>query len=137
MSTERSPQVAPLGSYSKTRRAGGLIFVAGTTARRTDGSIEGVSASQGGEKAFDVDAQTRFALGEVRKALAAAGAQLEDIVDVTVFITDMKYFAAFNACYAQYFPKDGPTRTTVAVSALPHPDMVVEFKVVAWCGAKT
>jgi 2-aminomuconate deaminase len=131
MSGETTAQVKPLGSYSKVREASGLIFVAGTTARRPDGSIEGVKVDASGVKTHDVAAQTRFALEEVRKALATAGASLADCVDVTVFLTDMKYFAAFNACYASYFPENGPTRTTVAVLALPHPDMVIEFKVIA------
>jgi len=129
-----SAQVAPLGSYSKIRQAAGLVFVAGTTARRADGSIEGVSVAADGKRTHDVVAQTRFALEEVRKALATVGAGLEHCVDVTVFLTDMKYFDAFNACYAQLFPRNGPTRTTVAVLALPHPDMVIEFKVIASLG---
>lgn len=131
MSADRATQVAPLGSYSKVRQAGGLVFVAGTTARKPDGSIDGVSVDASGRKTYDVAAQCRFALEEVRKALATVGASLEHCVDVTVFLTDMKYFDAFNACYAGYFQQNAPTRTTVAVLALPHPDMVVEFKVIA------
>jgi 2-aminomuconate deaminase len=132
MSAENSvAQVAPLGSYSKVRQAGGLIFVAGTTARKADGSVAGVSVDSAGRTACDISAQTRFALEEVRKALASVGAGLEDCIDVTVFLTDMRDFQAFNACYAEFFPKNGPTRTTVAVLALPHPDMVIEFKVIA------
>jgi 2-aminomuconate deaminase len=131
MPDDNATQVAPLGSYSKVRQAGGLIFVAGTTARKADGTIEGVRFDGPGNKTYDVVAQSRFALEEVRKALATLGASLEHCVDVTVFLTDMKYFEAFNACYAGYFPTSAPTRTTVAVLALPHPDMVVEFKVIA------
>jgi 2-aminomuconate deaminase len=66
MSTDKAAQVAPLGSYSKVRQAGGLVFVAGTTARKADGSVEGVSVDASGSRTYDVVAQCRFALEEVR-----------------------------------------------------------------------
>jgi len=64
--------------------------------------------------------------------LAAAGASLDDVVDIVAFLTDMSDFGGYNEVYAEFFGSDGPTRTTVAVHQLPHPHMRIEIKAVAY-----
>jgi len=70
-------------------------------------------------------------LENVRDILAAAGATLGDVVEVSTFLVDMADFAAYNAVYSEFFDYQGPARTTVAVAALPHPELLIEMKVVA------
>lgn len=127
-----STRIQPLGSYSKLRRAGDFAYVAGTTARTERGDIAGTSVEANGMRRHDVAAQTRFALLAVADTLAQIGWDLDDCVDVTVFLTDMNDFAAFNRVYAEYFAANRPTRTTIGVAQLPHPDMVVEIKAIAY-----
>ena len=83
---------------------------------------------------YDVAAQTHAVIENISTVLQAAGRSLHDVVDVTVFLVDMdRDFAAFNAAYAEHFGSIRPTRTTVAVRALPTP-IAVELKVIAWVG---
>jgi 2-aminomuconate deaminase len=68
----------------------------------------------------------------IRVILNAAGADLEHIVDVTVFLVDMKDYAGMNEVYDRYFRAEtGPSRTTVAVHQLPHPNLLIEIKAIA------
>lgn len=120
----------PLGNYARWRRAGGLVFVAGVSARLPSGEIDGV-VREGGAVRYDVAAQTRRVLRTIETILDEAGLGLADCVDMTAFLVNAEDFAAFNAAYAGFFPGEAPTRTTVVVRALPHPDMVVEIKAVA------
>jgi 2-aminomuconate deaminase len=86
-----------------------------------------------GTKKLDVAVQTREVLQNIDKNLAKVGASLADVVDVTSFLVNMNDFADYNKAYAEFFDTDtGPTRTTVAVHQLPHPDLVIEIKVVAY-----
>ena len=126
--------VQPRGAYPHTRRVGDFIFVSGTSARRPDNSIAGVDTIDGmGTKRLDIAAQTRAVLQNIDRNLRRAGASLADVVDVTSFLVNMNDFAGYNQAYAEFFqPENGPTRTTVAVHQLPHPDLVVEIKVVAY-----
>ena len=79
-------------------------------------------------------AQTHATIANIRRVIEAAGARFEQIVDVTCFLIDMdRDFADFNAAYREHFATVAPTRTTVAVRALPTP-IAVELKVVAWLG---
>jgi 2-aminomuconate deaminase len=69
----------------------------------------------------------------IQKILRAAGADLEDLVDMTTFLVDMKDFGGYNAVYNEFFEAtNGPTRTTVAVSELPHPNLLIEIKAIAY-----
>ena len=80
---------------------------------------------------YDIAAQTRAAIENVRTVLEAAGSSLENVFDVTAFLIDMdRDFETFNKVYAQAFGKIRPTRTTLAVQALPTP-IAVELKVIA------
>ncbi|HKC25241.1 MAG TPA: Rid family hydrolase [Thermoanaerobaculia bacterium] len=124
----------PVGPYPHARRVGDLLYLSGIGPRTpgTDDIPGGpVRDAQGGRLPYDVTAQTRQAIANVRTILEAAGSSLEKVRDVTVFLIDMdRDFAAFNAVWGEVFSAIAPTRTTVAVSALPTP-IAVELKVVA------
>ena len=86
-----------------------------------------------GTKRLNIEVQTREVLLNIEKNLAKEGASLKDVVDVTSFLVNMNDFAGYNKAYAEFFNKEtGPARTTVAVHQLPHPDLVVEIKVMAY-----
>lgn len=122
----------PRANYPHARRAGGFLFVSGLSARRPDDAVAGVTRTPDGQVARDIAAQTEAVIENLRTVLRAAGADLEHLVDVTVFLVDMGDYAAFNAVYDRHFTAaDGPTRTTVAVRELPHPDLLIEIKAVA------
>jgi len=129
-----SKTVTPRGAYPHTKRVGDFIFVSGTSSRRADNSIAGTEQIDSmGTKKLDVAVQTREVLQNIDKNLAKEGASLADVVDVTSFLVNMNDFADYNKAYAEFFDTDtGPTRTTVAVHQLPHPDLVIEIKVVAY-----
>ena len=121
-----------LANYPHARRAGGLIFVSGVSSRRADNSHEGVTVGPDGSVVLDIGEQTRAVIRNIEAILAAAGAGLEHVVDATVFLVDMKDYAGMNAAYNEFFDaKTGPSRTTVAVHQLPHPNLLIEIKVVA------
>ncbi len=123
----------PLGLYPHVRVVDGFAFVSGTSSRRPDGSIAGAEPDDGGRVRFDVATQTRAVFDNIRDILAAVGAGLEDVVDVTTFLVDMSDFDAYNRAYATVFAdiSPRPARTTVAVHQLPHPDLRIEVKTVA------
>ena len=127
-------KVTPRGAYPHTRRAGDFIFVSGTSSRRSDNTIAGAEAVDGmGTKRLDIKVQTREVIRNIERNLKAAGASLDDVVDVTSFLVNMNDFAGYNEAYAEFFDAEtGPARTTVAVHQLPHPDLVVEIKVMAY-----
>ena len=129
-----SNKVTPRGAYPHTKRVGDFIFVSGTSSRRADNTIAGVDIIDNmGTKYLNIEVQTREVILNIKKNLANEGATLEDVVDVTSFLVNMNDFAGYNRAYAAFFDKEtGPTRTTVAVHQLPHPDLVVEIKVVAF-----
>ena len=86
-----------------------------------------------GTKYLNIEVQTREVLTNIDRNLRAAGSSIKDVVDVTTFLVNMNDFAGYNKAYAEFFDKNtGPTRTTVAVHQLPHPDLVVEIKVMAY-----
>jgi len=112
----------PRGTFPHFRRAGDFIFVSGTSARRADDSIAGA----------DIRAQTRSVIENIRDILAAAGAGLADVVEISTFLVSMDDFEGYNQVYGEFFGYQGPARTTVAVAALPHPQLLIEIKAVAW-----
>ena len=126
----------PRGTFPHFHRAGDFIFVSGTSARRADDSIAGATRDASGRTVLDIRTQTRAVLENVRDILAAAGAGLGDVVEVSSFLRDMADFAAYNAVYSEFFGFDGPARTTVAVAALPHPELLIEVKAVAYRPAR-
>lgn len=122
-----------LAAYPHARRAGDLIFVSGISSRRPDNSHAGVTIGADGAVELDIAAQTRAVLENIGAILAASGATLADVVDLTVFLVDMRDYGAMNAVYNTFFDAEtGPTRTTVAVHQLPHPNLLIEIKAVAY-----
>ncbi|HYL00450.1 MAG TPA: RidA family protein [Steroidobacteraceae bacterium] len=122
----------PRGTFPHFRRAGDLIFVSGTSARRADDSIAGAEPAGDGTPRLDIRAQTRSVIENIRDILAAAGASLADVVEVSTFLVSMDDFRGYNEVYGEFFGYEGPARTTVAVAALPHPHLLIEIKAVAW-----
>ena len=129
-----STKVTPRGAYPHTKRVGEFIFVSGTSSRRKDNSIAGVDIIDDmGTKQLNIETQTREVLKNINTNLLSEGASLDDVVDVTSFLVNMNDFAGYNKVYGEFFnPETGPTRTTVAVHQLPHPDLVIEIKVMAY-----
>ena len=124
-------KATPRGRFPHAKRAGDFIYVSGTSSRRPDDTFVGVDVVDG-VTVLDITAQTRAVIENIRDILAAVGAGLDDLVQVTSYLVDMADFAAYNEVYAEYFTESGPTRTTVAVHQLPHPDLLIEIQAVAY-----
>ncbi len=123
----------PMATYVHTRRAGGLLFVAGQGSRDPESdAYAGVTRDSAGRViAHDIAVQTAAVLTNVERALKSQGLSRADLVDVTVFLTDMSEFQAMNEVWNQFFAETpAPTRTTVAVRQLPG-DNFVEMKGIA------
>ena len=122
INSTRAPE--PVGPYPHARRIGNLLFLSGVGPReRGAKQIPGVELSDAGEiVSYDIETQCRSVFQNVRNILEDAGSSWERIVDVTVFLTNMRDdFAAYNRIYAEYFADNRPCRTTVEVNALPTP----------------
>jgi len=128
-----------VGLYPMARKAGSLLFLSGVGPRIAgsdahDSGVPGLSLDHNGNfTAFNFEEQVHSVFANVKAILEEHGSSWEQLVDIQVFLVDMKRdFAAFNRIYAQYFkdldPK--PTRTTVAISALPTP-IAIELKCIA------
>ncbi len=129
--SHRAPE--PVGAFPHAKRVGNLLFLSGIGPRkRGSKAIPGVTLDGAGKIVdYDIAVQTRAVFENVRFVLEDAGARWEDIVDVTVFLTDMrKDFPTFNRLYAEHFKTNQPTRTTIEVGALPTP-IAIELKVIA------
>ncbi len=123
----------PVGAYPHARRVGNLLFLSGVGPRdpSTDAIIGNVYDVDDRLLSYDIDAQCRAVFANVRTILEASGARWENLVDVTVFLTDMAHdFAAYNRVYAEYFSAAQPCRTTLGITALPTP-IAIELKCVA------
>jgi 2-aminomuconate deaminase len=124
-----------LARYPHARIVGSTIYVSGISSRRADNTHDGVTLHADGTKTLDIKAQTRAVLQNIDVILKAAGADLGHVVDITVFLVDMKDYAGMNEVYNEFFTKElGPARTTVAVHQLPHPNLLVEMKAIAHLG---
>jgi 2-aminomuconate deaminase len=129
--SSRAPE--PVGAYPHARRVGNLLFLSGVGPRkRGSREIPGVTLDPGGRVlAYDIEAQCRSCFDNVRAVLEDAGSSWDRLVDVTVFLTNIKDdFATYNRVYAEYFKDVMPARTTVEISALPTP-IAVEVKAIA------
>ncbi|SFS04535.1 2-aminomuconate deaminase [Dyella sp. OK004] len=129
--TDSAP--APVGAYPHARRVGQLLFLSGV-GPRTPGSnaIPGnVYDTDGKLTGYDMEAQCRQVFANVRAVLEASGARWEDLVDVTVYLTDMaRDFSTYNRLYAEYFAGVDACRTTLGITALPTP-IAIELKCIA------
>lgn len=124
-------KATPRGRFPHVKVAGDFVYVSGTSSRRPDNTFVGVDVVDGA-KVLDVAAQTRAVIENIADILRAVGAELSDLVQVTSYLVDMADFDAYNAVYAEFFDESGPTRTTVAVRELPHPDLLIEIQAVAY-----
>jgi 2-aminomuconate deaminase len=130
----RAPE--PVGAFPHAKRIGNLLFLSGIGPRKRDSKeIPGVTLDSAGNiLSYDIETQCRAVFENVRLVLEDAGASWNDIVDVTVFLTNMKKdFPTYNKLYAESFAGDGkpnPTRTTIEIGALPTP-IAIELKVIA------
>jgi 2-aminomuconate deaminase len=136
ISSDKAPE--PVGPYPHARRVGNLLFLSGVGPRkRGSKEIPGVTLdAQGVVVISDIEIQCRSVFENVRHVLEASGARWDDLVDVTVFLTNMKRdFATYNRIYKEYFPDPAtqPCRTTVEVGALPTP-IAIELKCIAVVG---
>jgi len=123
----------PVGAYPHAKKVGDLLFLSGIGPRPVDGGpAPGVTVDDSGEViSYDIEAQCHAVFANVRAVLESAGASWDDLVDITVYLTDIKRdFATFNTIYAEYFSSNGPCRTTVEVNRLPTP-IAIELKCVA------
>lgn len=123
----------PVGAYPHARRVGNLLFLSGVGPRdATTDSVPGnVYNKDGTLIRYDIEAQCRSVFANVRAVLEASGARWEDLVDVTVFLTDMQRdFAAYNRLYAEHFSTAQPCRTTLGIDSLPTP-IAIELKCIA------
>ena len=123
----------PVGLYPHARRVGNLLFLSGIGPRdpETDGVPGLIRSATGNYTAFDFEAQVHSVFRNVRTVLEASGARWEDLVDITVFLTDMERdFHTFNRLYAEYFQDNQPCRTTVGIDRLPTP-IAIELKCMA------
>ncbi len=121
-----------LANYPHARKANGFIYVSGVSSRRPDNTHVGVRIHDDGTIERDIQEQTRAVIENIRAILNAAGADLKDLIDLTVFLVDIADYAGMNRVYNEYFnAQTGPARTTVAVKQLPHPNLLIEIKAVA------
>ena len=126
----------PVGLYPHARRVGNLLFLSGVGPReRGSKAIPGVELDKDGNiVSYDIEAQCHSVFRNVRYILEDAGATWNDIVDVTVFLTNMKDdFPIYNRIYAEYFKENQPCRTTLGITSLPTP-IAIELKVIAALG---
>lgn len=129
--TDAAP--APIGAYPHARRVGNLLFLSGVGPRQPgDNAIPGnVHDADGRLVSYDIEAQCRQVFANVRAVLEASGTAWTDLVDVTVFLTDMQRdFTTYNRLYAEYFAGVDACRTTLGISTLPTP-IAIELKCVA------
>lgn len=122
----------PLGNYPHVKRVGDFIFVSGTSSRRPDNTHVGAEKQADGSFKLDIRLQTEAVIKNIDTLLKSMDSGLEDLVDVTTFLVDMSDFKGYNEVYGQYFDHTGPSRTTVAVSQLPHPNLLIEIKALAY-----
>jgi 2-aminomuconate deaminase len=125
----------PVGAYPHARRVGNLLFLSGIGPRdpATDAIAGNEYFADGRVRRYDIEAQARAVFANVRAVLQASGARWEDLVDVTVYLTDMaRDFKAYNAVWAEHFPDPAtaPCRTTLGITALPTP-IAIELKCTA------
>ena len=135
ISTTNAPK--PVGLYPHARKVGNLLFLSGVGPRTAgsdanDSGVPGLELDHNGNfKAFDFEAQVHSVFQNVKSILEASGSSWEQLVDVTVFLVDMKRdFQTFNRLYAEYFQENQPCRTTVEINSLPTP-IAIELKCIA------
>jgi len=128
----------PVGKYPHARRVGDLIFYSGMGPRaRGKKEIPGVTLdSEGNIQSYDIAIQCHSVFQNLKMVVEESGASWNDLVDITVFLTNMKDdFQTYNAIYAEYFADAMPCRTTIEIKSLPTP-IAIEVKAIAYLGTK-
>ena len=131
INTNKAPE--PVGLYPHARKVGNLLFLSGIGPRNPkDNSIPGLELDQDGNIIkYDIEAETHAVFANVKAVLEASGSSWDKMVDVTVFLTNMKKdFPVYNKIYGEYFKEVQACRTTVEVKSLPTP-IAIELKVIA------
>ncbi len=134
MNSSKAPE--PVGLYPHAKRVGNLLFLSGVGPRvRNESKIPGVETNELGEiVAYDFEIQCRSVFQNVRWIIEDAGSSWDRIIDVTVFLTNMKDdFRVYNRLWAEYFGDNPPCRTTLEINCLPTP-IAIELKVLASIG---
>lgn len=129
--SQKAPE--PVGPYPHARRVGNLLFLSGVGPReRGSQKIPGVELDEKGQiLSYDIATQCHCVFKNVRLILEEAGSSWDQLIDVTIFLTNIKKdFATYNQIYAEYFKKNQPCRTTLGISALPTP-IAIELKCIA------
>jgi len=129
--SERAPQA--VGLYPHARKCGNLLFLSGVGPRVAGSKeIPGVTLNENREiKSYDIEKQCHSVFKNIKFILEDAGSSWDNIIDVTVFLTNMKDdFKIYNKIYAEYFKENLPCRTTVEINCLPTP-IAIELKVIA------
>mmetsp|Transcript_30157 Transcript_30157/g.42059 ORF Transcript_30157/g.42059 Transcript_30157/m.42059 type:complete len:232 (-) Transcript_30157:109-804(-) len=121
-----------LAAYPHLRRYNGYLHVSGTSSRRADNTHVGATQKKDGTWDLDIYKQTCAVLENMQRILKTAGADLTHLVECVCYLTDMSNYAGFNKAWNKYITgPTGPSRTTVAVHQLPHPNLLIEIKAVA------
>lgn len=131
INADKAPE--PVGLYPHAKRVGNLLFLSGVGPReRGTKKIPGVELNDKGEiVSYDIEKQCRSVFNNIKLILEASGSSWNNIVDVTVFLTNMKDdFATYNKLWAEYFAENPPCRTTIEINCLPTP-IAIELKVIA------
>ncbi len=131
LNSDKAPE--PVGAYPHARKVGNFLFLSGVGPRkRGSKEIPGVTLdTQGNITSYDIEQQCHSVFQNVRYVLEASGSKWENLVDVTVFLTNMKKdFPVFNKIYTEYFKENQPCRTTIEINALPTP-IAIELKCIA------
>ena len=135
INSDKAPKA--VGAYPHARKVGDLLFLSGVGPRvaksnENDSAVPGLKLDHNGNfEAFDFEAQVHSVFANVKAVLESSGSSWENLVDVTVFLVDMKRdFKQFNDIYATYFKENQPCRTTVAINSLPTP-IAIELKCIA------
>lgn len=131
LNSSKAPE--PVGLYPHARKVGNLLFLSGVGPReRGTKKIPGVELDEAGNIiSYDIETQCRSVFQNVKYILEDAGSGWDKLVDVTVFLTNMKAdFATYNRIYAEYFKDNQPCRTTVEINSLPTP-IAIELKCIA------
>lgn len=131
LNSQKAPE--PVGAYPHARKVGNLLFLSGVGPReRGTKKIPGVELDDNGNiVSYDIATQCRSVFNNIRTIVEEAGSSWDNIVDVTVFLTNMKDdFKIYNEIYAEYFADNQPCRTTLEIKSLPTP-IGIELKVIA------
>ena len=131
LNSSKAPE--PVGAYPHARKVGNLLFLSGVGPReRGTKIIPGVELdAEGNIVSYDIEKQCRSVFNNIKNILEDSGSSWANIVDVTVFLTNMKDdFKTYNKIYAQYFKENQPCRTTIEIKSLPTP-IAIELKVIA------